>query len=293
MTITRLNEAINVYNYTPIFNYEANFNYYNYYTNYHSKYWTIVYPIILIYLLTIFAIQRFMRDKKPFNLRGALFYWNIILAIFSIFGAFRSVPELFFTLKNLGLNHAICIQPHLQGVYGFWVVAFILSKFIELGDTIFIVLRKQKLIFLHYYHHVSVIFCVFFTVTRELSTLRWYVTQNYAIHSIMYTYYALRAIGVRIPKFVSILITSLQLMQMFVALFITIYAVNEKWIHSRNCFVDDANIWLGLVCYGSYALLFGNFFFQTYVRNGGKLRHVNNNNVNNNGIVVNNGKKIE
>ena len=84
----------------------------------------------------------------------------------------------------------------------------------------------------------------------------------------MYTYYALRAVGVRIPKVVSVTITSLQIMQMFVALFITSYAFIEK-LSNRPCYVDNANIALGFVCYGSYAILFGNFFIQTYLRKTG------------------------
>ena len=35
-------------------------------------------------------------------------------------------------------------------VSGFWSSLFVLSKVPELGDTIFIVLRKQPLIFLHW-----------------------------------------------------------------------------------------------------------------------------------------------
>lgn len=42
-------------------------------------------------------------------------------------------------------------------VSGFWSTMFVLSKVPELGDTLFIVLRKQPLIFLHWYHHATVL----------------------------------------------------------------------------------------------------------------------------------------
>lgn len=243
--------------------FETNFDFGSYF-QYHQKYWPLILPTIGFYLFSIWYGKRLMDQRPGFRMRGILFAWNSLLAAFSIIGAIRTVPDLLFVLKNHGLNHAICQKVDLNGFYGLWVTLFILSKLVELGDTAFIILRKQPLIFLHWYHHSTVLFCVFFTITRPLSTLRWYVTTNYSVHSIMYTYYALKAAGVWVPKLVSKVITTMQLIQMVIAFWITTYALIEK-TSGRSCQVDDANIALGIVCYASYFLLFGNFFIKAYL----------------------------
>ena len=85
-----------------------------------------------------------------------------------------------------------------------------LSKIFEFGDTVFIVLRKQKLIFLHWYHHVVVMICVFYAKALGQPFGRWFATINYAVHAIMYSYYTLRALKIRVPKIVAMMITAIQ-----------------------------------------------------------------------------------
>lgn len=242
--------------------FERNFNYSSY-LEWHMKLWPLVYPVIALYLASIFFIQKWMVNRPAYSLKKPLLIWNTCLALFSVWGATRSVPELMNTIKSKGLRDAICESPAMSSAYSLSVAAFILSKFLELGDTMFIVLRKQKLIFLHWYHHVTVLFCVCFTVNYPLSTLRWYVSTNYTVHSVMYTYYALKAMKFTVPKFIAILITTGQMVQMVIAFTITWYAANEK-VHGRQCNVDVRNILLGLICYGSYFYLFGRFFYFAY-----------------------------
>jgi len=91
---------------------------------------------------------------------------------------------------------------------------FVLSKVPELGDTVFIVLRKQPLIFLHWYHHVTVLIYCWYSFSEYTAPARWFVVMNFIVHSIIYSYYALRAMRFRPPKAVAMLITSLQLLQM-------------------------------------------------------------------------------
>ena len=93
----------------------------------------------------------------------------------------------------------------------FWGWLFGLSKVVELGDTIFVVLRKRPLTFLHVFHHCTVLVACWYTGSQVAPTARWFVTMNYTVHSVMYTYYALQILRwFQIPKVVSMTITVLQ-----------------------------------------------------------------------------------
>ena len=85
-------------------------------------------------------------------------------------------------------------------VVAFWSSLFKISKIIELGDTVFIVRRKQPLIFLHWYHHITVLVYTWYGYTIRTSSGRWYLAMNYTVLSVMYSYYAMRALKYRTRK---------------------------------------------------------------------------------------------
>ena len=99
----------------------------------------------LIYLAFIFGGQYWMAGRSQFKMRGVLFAWNSMLAVFSIVGACRTLPELVHVLTTKGAYHSVCMASFLETdrVAGFWSSLFVFSKVPELGDTVFIVLRKQ------------------------------------------------------------------------------------------------------------------------------------------------------
>lgn len=151
-------------------------------------------------------------------------------------------------------------------VCGFWTWLFVLSKLPELGDTIFIVLRKQPLIFLHWYHHITVLIYSWFSYTEYTSSARWFIVMNYCVHSVMYSYYALRAMRYRPPRFISMVITSMQLTQMVVGCAINLWAMDYLKTAGRSgCHISPINIKLSLAMYFSYFVLFARFFYTTYL----------------------------
>lgn len=219
-----------------------------------------------IYMLLIFGGQTYMAHRPAFDLRGPLTGWSMFLAMFSIMGATRTLPEFMHTLYTHGFYHSLCIPSFIENdrVSGFWTWMFVLSKVPELGDTIFIVLRKQKLIFLHWYHHITVLIYCWYSFSQYTAPARWFVVMNFIVHSIMYTYYAFRALRYRVPKIIAMVITSLQLIQMIIGCAVNYMAFNYKQ-NGMQCGVSDTNLKLSLLMYCSYFVLFARFFYNAYV----------------------------
>lgn len=216
-----------------------------------------------IYVILIFTGQRWMQSRLPFKLQMPMFIWNSVLSLFSIIGAVRTVPELYNGLVSNGLTYTVCDSSFYHGSTGFWMFVFTMSKAYELGDTLFIVLRRQRLIFLHWYHHITVMIYTFYTFAEHGSGGRWYAVMNYCIHAIMYTYFALRAIRLPMPSFFRISVTSLQILQMVIGLVVSIGVYVIKY-SGGDCHQSYSNAVAAILMYGSYFILFANFFCQQY-----------------------------
>lgn len=160
-------------------------------------------------------------------------------------------------------------------VSGFWVWMFVLSKLPELGDTLFIVLRKQRLIFLHWYHHMTVLMYAWFSYTEYSAPARWFVVINYSIHAMMYTYYALKAMRYSPPQWIAMMITALQIAQMIIGFAITIW-VYQMYIsnNERECNITMTNIRLSVIIYVSYFILFAKFFREAYFSGSNKAKNL-------------------
>ena len=99
----------------------------------------------------------------------------------------------------------------------------------------------------------------------------WFAAMNYAVHSIMYTYYfamAARLTWLAVP--VAPLITTTQILQMAVGSYVTFASASVHWHRGEAaCHVNPANYKLGLAMYGSYFVLFCGLFLNKYFPHGG------------------------
>jgi len=206
-----------------------------------------------------------MHSRPRYEVRSLLVVWNGTLATFSIIGLSRTLPEFVLSLQN-GIYYSVCDNSFITNdrVSSFWASVFVLSKVPELGDTFFILLRKQPLIFLHWYHHMTVLMYSFYSWSEHTANTRWFIVMNYMVHSLMYSYYACKALRWRVPRFISMVITTMQISQMFIGLLVNMWTLQQKQ-NGLPCLVSDDNIKASLVMYGSYFVLFCKFFYDSYV----------------------------
>ncbi|XP_009080991.1 PREDICTED: elongation of very long chain fatty acids protein 6-like, partial [Acanthisitta chloris] len=177
--------------------------------------WHIALIFGVTYFILIFGIQNFMKEREAFHLRAPLALWSFSLSIFSAIGAYRVWKLMAFLLLTKGFKQSVCSQsPHIHPVSKLWIYLFVLSKLLELGDTVFIVLRKKKLIFLHWYHHLITLIVCWYSYKDMVASFGWVSALNFSVHAIMYFYYAVTAIGIQIPISIRKIVTITQMVQM-------------------------------------------------------------------------------
>lgn len=232
----------------------------------------------LLYLIVIKVVHRFMSTRSPFDLRGALFLWSLGLGLFSIWGTLRTVPELLSTLTNHGYTFAMCRATYRTdpGLV-FWHWLFTWSKLVEFGDTVFIVLRRQRLLSLHVIHHVITCIYCFSTISAFPANSRFGVAVNFGIHALMYNYYALKAARLfKVPPAVSMAITALQIGQMSLGIVTNGLVTWHVFVGDVRCDVSHGTAIAGFGIMVLYWGLFANFFVQSYLKRAGlKLNVVN------------------
>ena len=218
------------------------------------------------YVTACYFGKKYMTNRPAYDLQMPLAYWNLFLSAFSFIGMMNTVPQLIYNLNAMSLTDNLCTEPKesfAKGACGLWVQLFIFSKIPELVDTFFIVARKKPLLFLHWYHHVTVLLFCWHSYATEASTGLFFVAMNYSVHAMMYGYYFLMAINAK-PKWLNPgLITASQIGQMVVGT--SLCAMTYTLLDTKSCAVKRENVIAGGLMYGSYLYLFCEFACKRFL----------------------------
>jgi elongation of very long chain fatty acids protein 6 len=222
------------------------------------------------YVVVIFSIKAVMANRKAFEIKTALQLWNLWLALFSIAGSLVTTVALGMEIYKYGLVSSYTrSRDFFEGVSGLWTFWFCMSKLGELGDTIFIVLRKKPLMFLHWYHHVATLNYGLMSYIDKTAYNTWIVQLNFSVHAVMYSYYFLAACGYRAPAWFARALTSCQITQFIITLAILAH-VGIRLAVGQHVDTSLTSYWFCLLMEISYVVLFGNFFYHAYIKGGGK-----------------------
>lgn len=230
---------------------------------------------VCIYLVAIYSGKKAMENRKPFSFKFSMAVWNLILSVFSFGCMARVIPHLIHNVAVGEVRDLVCISPETTygyGSTGLWVTLFMYSKFAELFDTFFIIAHKKPLMLLHWYHHTSVLVWSWYSFVTRTPSSSIYMAFNASVHALMYGYYFLMTIKMK-PKWLNPMwITFAQLIQMVGGLFVTL--MSTYYYHTQTedkpCDIQPGSLIPCYAMYGSYFLLFLQFFMKRYSRKSTK-----------------------
>ena len=212
-----------------------------------------------IYLAMVFGGIRYMKDRPEFQIKPFIFTYNLYQCILNVWCV-------------AAMAHEVYTNPHFTGVWGnvpqrglggfrisFLVWVHYNNKFVELLDTLWMILRKKnnQVSFLHCYHHVLLIWAWFFVCKVESGGDCYFGAMvNSFIHVIMYGYYTLALLNFSCPW--KRYITNCQMLQFCLCLAHSCYVVWNKNMPIELPLVQ------GFVMI-NMLILFGQFYVKSYL----------------------------
>jgi len=228
-----------------------------------------VFMMLVLYLSMIFAMNEWMRYRKSPSFINRFFtVHNYFLCGVSLLLFISLFSKIIPIVYKRGIIWTMCSaelveDPTLQVLY---YVNYLL-KFYELIDTLFLVIKKRPLEFLHVYHH-SATFVLCYTQIVGNVTVQWVpILLNLGVHVPMYYYYA-RVVSGEKKLWWKKSLTALQIGQFVLDMVIsTIY-----WPHllfpkdeTTRCNGNVHSAMFGQFILFSYLLLFVRFYWKAYV----------------------------
>ncbi|CAG9483984.1 fatty acid elongation protein, GNS1/SUR4 family, putative [Plasmodium vivax] len=268
------------------FQWERNFKPFGFIELVHGKY--LACPLIVVlYLLMCKYGPASMKNRKEFDLRRVVIVWNVLLSLFNLIVVVKLTPVLLYIICNYTFTGLLIIPPiytYAFGIPGLWVSLFVLSKFVELADTLLLILRKKKVTLLHWFHHSTVLLYTWDTYYAEVPAGFTFVFINAIVHTIMYCYYAMASVYKK-PLSWNICVTLLQILQMLLGILLTVYCLSitytyrfssywdlrsvrklqHKFSFDYGHYVSRTNVFYAVLMYLSYLFLFAKYFYGRYL----------------------------
>ncbi|UXI15467.1 long chain fatty acid CoA ligase [Sarcoptes scabiei] len=198
-----------------------------------------------LYLGFVYFGRKFMANRKPYELRSSMLGYNILLVVINLFFLYESLVWIDFGAKLFDFRFPSPTDRSKKTMH-----------IIEIK-------KEKQLTVLHIYHHISVpvIGWISSWISPTMPVLGLFAMLNCFCHVIMYSYYALSALGPQLQPFLwwKKYITQIQLFQFAL---IGLYGICLNLWHQNYPFiyrmmpVTQAIIFLAM---------FGNFYIRSYL----------------------------
>nr|QBO55934.1 elongation of very long chain fatty acid 9d [Brachionus rotundiformis] len=224
---------------------------------------TILYMIA--YLISIPLINKYMENRKPFNLKWFLVIYNFIQVI----GSFYIFAELLIVSYKSNYSYVCQTVDYSEDPLAMRMVSvlwfYYISKLIDFVDTLCFAFRKKtnQITFLHVFHHFTMFPYAWIGLKYVGGGQTFFLCMlNSFVHSVMYAYYGLSALGPAVQKYLwwKRYITQLQLIQFFAVMIHSLINFNAE------CSFPKA-FSLSYLIYGMIITgFFINFYVQSYIK---------------------------
>ncbi|CAH8579546.1 unnamed protein product [Heterobilharzia americana] len=225
--------------------------------------------VVVAYMLMVHYGLKYMKGRKPFDAKQLVFIYDCFMVAINAYIVYECVAVAF--SENFSI---ICQKVDYSSnsnavrlVRAIWL--FHISKVIECLDTFFFIIRGRThlVTWLHIYHH-----CTMMPLTW--AGVKWVaggelfqpVAVNSMIHVIMYSYYALAALGPKWRKFLwwKRYLTMLQMIQFTYGMLYSCISLYNQ------CGLRRSVYGLNLFYEGSLLLFFYNHYQQSYHKSKGQ-----------------------
>jgi len=240
-----------------------------------------VWPTVLMCLAYVYIVKfagpRFMKNRPPYEIKTIIVGYNLFQTLFSLWGFIQGWK--FFVTGH----YSWTCQPidysddpeALRALNMAWL--FYISKFIDMFDSFFFVLKKKftHLSFLHVYHHGIMPFeCWFGARFVGGGHSGFLAFLNAGVHTVMYLYYLLAACGPKVQKYLwwKRYLTRMQMLQ-FICVFI--HALLPTYF---DCGYPNIMPKVIIANATIFFVLFANFYFFAYINNNNKKTPLNDKN---------------
>mmetsp|Transcript_37041 Transcript_37041/g.104510 ORF Transcript_37041/g.104510 Transcript_37041/m.104510 type:complete len:265 (-) Transcript_37041:88-882(-) len=223
------------------------------------------------YAITVVVLKNACATRRDFKM--FTIFHNLFLATASAVMACGATIALAERYVEEGHDGIFCSQRPagtvLDGAPGFWLYLYYWSKYIELIDTLLLCFKLKPTIPLHLYHHTVMLWLSWGSFHFDwLEGSVWCTIVNSVIHTIMYSYYLLTALGYDVwwKKY----LTAAQIFQFITgSVYVTIFLFND---HTRahggrsgcGTFERRYTAWAGHFINLSFIVVFLQFFRSAY-----------------------------